>query len=69
MPRLFQPRHRRSGLAPLIQLDEHSAPISALDRDRIPRWLNRAIDEGESLSVYVEQALEQHLERTQEVAG
>ena len=34
----------------------------------VKRIKHRAIDEGESLSAYVEHALEQHLERTGEEA-
>ena len=34
----------------------------------VKRIKHRAIDEGESLSVYVEHVLEQHLERTEQVA-
>jgi predicted HicB family RNase H-like nuclease len=49
--------------APKVQFNVYLPP------SLVKRIKHRAIDEGESLSVYVEHALEQHLERTEEVAG
>lgn len=49
--------------APKVQFNVYLPP------GLVKRIKHEAIDEGESLSAYVERALEQHLERSGEAAG
>jgi predicted HicB family RNase H-like nuclease len=48
--------------APKVQFNVYLPP------GLVKRIKHKAIDTGESLSAYVERALEQHLERTEEAA-